>query len=278
MSRLRPAVPASPRAPRATPAAAPAHAEWVLDAARAITAAIHPAPAHGRQRGGVLASPRTARPRAPRAISAGRWVRRAVVVAVVLVVSGLALGAGSAAAAGYRYWSYWTRGADGWTYAQAGPAGRVPGDGSVEGWRFAVSEDAADRATQPRGAADFGAICGGTPAQAGKKRVALVIDAGTAADAPGGQAPPERRTACARVPKDASSADALASVARPLRYDSAGILCAIDGYPRTGCGEQTAAKPAGDGDGGPSLGLYAGVAAVLALGGAAGWQARRRRS
>ncbi|MEV6009678.1 SCO2322 family protein [Streptomyces sp. NPDC051976] len=201
----------------------------------------------------------------------------------------LAVAAAPAHAAGYRYWSYWLGVGGGWTYAQSGPAVRVPGDGSVEGWRFAVSLDAADKAAQPRGKADFAAICGGTPAVKGQKRVALVIDAGTAADAPGGARPPAVRTACARVRRDASSADALAAVAKPLRYDSAGILCAIGGYPATGCGEQVAGsggtgkataaapEPSGHG-GGPSLGLYAGAAAVVALGGAALWQARRRRS
>jgi hypothetical protein len=206
---------------------------------------------------------------------------------VVVVV--LAAAVAPAHAAGYRYWSYWLRVGGGWTYAQSGPAARVPGDGSVEGWRFAVSLDAADKAARPRGKTDFEAICGTTPAVKGKKRVALVIDAGTAADAPGGTRPPAVRTACARVGRDASSADALASVARPLRYDSAGILCAIGGYPATGCGEQVAdpgksatTTATGQGDagqgGGPSLGLYAGAAAVVALGGAAVWQARRRRS
>ena len=118
----------------------------------------------------------------------------------------------------------------------------------------------------------------------GRKRVAVLIDPGTAADAPGGAAPPGARTGCARVPADASSADALAAVAKPLRYDSAGILCAIAGYPAAGCGEQVAAGSGGrsaggagsGGSGGPSLGLYAGIGAVVLLGAAATWQARRR--
>jgi MYXO-CTERM domain-containing protein len=235
----------------------------------------------------------------------------AVLAAAVL---GLIAAASPAQAAGYRYWSYWLRdGGGAWTYARTGPAMHVPGDGDVEGWRFAVSKDAADKAAQPRGAADFAAICAGTPAQAGKKRIALVIDAGTAADAPGGETPPGPRTACARVPKNASSADALAAVARPLRYDSAGILCAIGGYPAAGCGEQVSGTSGGGGSksagassgtgkgtgtgtgtgtssgtgtgtssgtsggGGPSVGVYAGLAAVVALGGAAVWQTRRRR-
>jgi uncharacterized membrane protein YgcG len=219
-------------------------------------------------------------------------------VAVVLAaaVLGLIAVASPAQAAGYRYWSYWLRDSGGaWTYARTGPAMHVPRDGDVEGWRFAVSKDAADKAAQPRGAADFAAICAGTPAREGTKRIALVIDAGTAADAPGGETPPGPRTACARVAKNASSADALAAVARPLRYDSAGILCAIGGYPGAGCGEQVSgtsggggtSKGAGTGSGtgsgtsggggGPSVGVYAGLAAVVALGGAAVWQTRRRR-
>jgi MYXO-CTERM domain-containing protein len=78
-------------------------------------------------------------------------------------------------------------------------------------------------------------------------------------------------------------------VARPLRYDSAGTLCAIGGYPSAGCGDQvsgtsgtnrtSSAKSTGESKdgGGPSVGVYAGLAAVLALAGAAVWQTRRRR-
>ncbi|WP_225849545.1 SCO2322 family protein [Streptomyces sp. HPF1205] len=240
--------------------------------------------------------------------------------ALVLVT----LAAAPARATGYRYWSYWLLGADGaWTYAQTGPAFHTPHDGDVEGWRFAVSRDAADKATRPRETPAFATVCAHTPPAPGRKRVALVIDAGTDADAPAGETPARGpRTACARVPEDASSADALAAVAKPLRYDSSGILCAIDGYPAAGCGEQVSAKGGSDGgsngdaaggsgggsgkgpnggsgkgsgDGagagapsagrasghhgdGPALGLYAGGGAVLLLGGAAVWQARRRRS
>ncbi|WP_329131373.1 SCO2322 family protein [Streptomyces sp. NBC_01476] len=223
-----------------------------------------------------------------------RWACVAAAVAALLLAA-----AAPAQAAGYRYWSYWLRSGDTWTYAQTGPALHIPADGSVEGWRFAVSRDAAAQAVQPRGAAGFAAICANTPAARGTKRVALVIDPGTAADAPGGATPPAPRTACARVPADASSADALAAVARPLRYDSAGILCAISGYPVSGCGEQVAASgrkstaPAGTGTsgtspaagtttgtedgGGPSAGLYAGIGAVVLLAAGAGRQTRRRR-
>uniref|UniRef100_A0AAU3H758 SCO2322 family protein n=1 Tax=Streptomyces sp. NBC_01401 TaxID=2903854 RepID=A0AAU3H758_9ACTN len=210
------------------------------------------------------------------------------------------LGAGSAQAAGYRYWSFWEGdGAKSWTYATQGPSLVRPDDGAVQGFRFSVSADSQDSA-QPRHAPGFGAVCADTPAKDGLKRVALVIDPGTAADAPDGEKPPALRTACARVARDASTAEALASVAKPLRYDSSAMLCAISGYPRSGCGEQAGADsggaepdgpataPAtgtgtggkssgGESSGGPSAGVLAGVGAVLVLGAAAVLRARRRR-
>ncbi|MFI0910886.1 MULTISPECIES: SCO2322 family protein [Streptomyces] len=197
------------------------------------------------------------------------------------------LGAAPAHADGYRYWSFWQAPAAGgsWTYATQGPATLRPADGSVVGFRFAVSKDSAD-AARPRGAADFAAVCAGTPAEDGGKRVAVVLDFGTPADAPAGETPPAARSACAQVGADGSAADALAAVAKPLRYDSNALLCAIAGYPRTGCGEKADAgkKPAepkaggnDKGDDGPSVGLIGGIAAVAVLGAAAVWQTRRRR-
>lgn len=214
----------------------------------------------------------------------------AALLAVLLAASGVLLGAGGAQAAGYRYWSFWEGGGKTWTYATQGPSLLRPDDGTVQGFRFAVSEDSSD-ADQPRRAPDFGTICASTPAKDGAKRVALVIDPGTAEDAPGGEKPPAPRTACAQVAPDASSAEALASVAKPLRYDSSAMICAISGYPKTGCGEQVsgdgsgkptdaASAPAtddGDSGGGPSAGLLLGIGAVLLLGVAAVFQARRRR-
>ncbi|MFG2646703.1 SCO2322 family protein [Streptomyces sp. NPDC048436] len=200
------------------------------------------------------------------------------------------LAAAPAQAAGYRYWSFWDRDGATWTYASQGPGSARPDDGAVQGFRFSVSEDSKD-AAKPRGAADFAAICAKTPAKDDRKRVALVIDFGTPGDAPGGETPPKPRTACAQVSDDATSAEALAAVAKPLRYDSNALLCAITNYPKSGCGEQVSGdgqssgkKPtAGEADktdsdsGGPSVGLVAGVAAIALLGAAAVWQARRRR-
>ncbi|MBR7672387.1 hypothetical protein KDA82_04940 [Streptomyces daliensis] len=228
---------------------------------------------------------------------------------LVLLAGLLALLAGQAPAAhavpaakdGYRYWSFWEQdGKDSsWSYATQGPSVLRPADGDVLGFRFAVSEDSKDAAT-PRGTAGFDTVCGDTDAKSGTKRVALSIDFGTASDAPGGEKPPKARTACARVGEDATAAEALAAVAEPLRYNSDSLLCAIDGYPAKGCGEQTsgdgdgdsddtgddtgdrAAQDSGDDEGGEGLstglGVAAGIATVAALGAAALWQARRRRT
>lgn len=218
--------------------------------------------------------------------------------AALLVTAFLLLGsAAQAHATGYRYWSFWERDGGRWAYATEGPSTARPADGAVQGFRFAVSQDSAD-AAQPRGTAGFDAICARTPAREGSKRVALVLDFGTAADAPSGETPPAPRTACARVAPDATTAEALAAVAKPLRYDTNALLCAISGYPQRGCGEQVSGngtgttdpgansedpgkkageKPEEESGSGPSVGLLAGGAVIVVLAGAAVWQARRRR-
>nr|WP_202538745.1 SCO2322 family protein [Streptomyces sp. SID8379] len=206
---------------------------------------------------------------------------------MLAAVVGLAVAA-PAQAAGYRYWSFWEQDKGAWSYATMGPSQTRPSDGDVEGFRFAVSADSKD-AAQPRGSSGFDTICSGTPAQDGKKRVGVVIDFGTKTDAPSGETPPKAQTGCALVGEDATAADALAAVAKPLRYDSSAMLCAISGYPRTGCGEQVSTGQETDAPGtdhaaakksggsGPSVGVLAGVAAVAVLGAGAIWQAKRRR-
>ncbi|MFE9329596.1 SCO2322 family protein [Streptomyces sp. NPDC006925] len=212
----------------------------------------------------------------------------------------------AAESSGYRYWSFWQRqGGGSWSYATEGPATQRPEDGDVLGFRFALSEDSG-QADKPRGAVHFAAACDGTKAGKDSKRVAVRIDFGTRADAPDGESedPPGARTGCARIPENGTAADALAKVASPLRYNSDALLCAIDGYPATGCGEQAKGSGGsgrsedgdsdstadaegrsadGEADGGrgdsasTAAGVAAGAAAVAILGAAALWQARRRK-
>ncbi|WP_432116365.1 SCO2322 family protein [Streptomyces sp. S1] len=204
----------------------------------------------------------------------------------LLTLAGVA--AAPAHAAGYRYWSYWeSDGGTPWAYATQGPATARPADGDAVGFRFAVSAEADDTA-KPTVAPDFARICADVAAKDGTKRIAVVIDFGGPADAPPGETPPAKRvtTGCAQVRPDATGAEALAAVAKPLRYGSGAMLCGIAGYPARGCGEEVGAEPTAaasptasekrDDGGGPSVGVLAGGAAVLALGGAAIWKARHR--
>lgn len=230
-----------------------------------------------------------------------KWAALLLAVGVVLGMllptgSALAAGPGSDAGSGYRYWSFWERDGAKWAYATQGASTTRPADGAVQGFRFSVSQDSQD-AAKPRGEAGFEAVCAKTPAQPGSKRIALVLDFGTPQDAPQGDTPPAPRSVCAQVDEDATTAEALAEVAKPLRYNNTALLCAISGYPKTGCADQVAgtssqaSEPTApapttshsvsathDGEGvGPSAGLLVGLAAVLAVGAAAVWQARRRR-
>ncbi|MCX5390410.1 SCO2322 family protein [Streptomyces sp. NBC_00094] len=211
-----------------------------------------------------------------------------------------AVAAAPAQAAGYRYWSFWES-AEGkpWAYATQGPATARPADGDAIGFRFAISQGTSDTSL-PSVAPDFPGICAGVEKKDGTKRIAVVVDFGGPQDAPPGERLPAKtvRVGCAQVREDATGAEALAEVAKPLRYDGAAMLCGIAGYPARGCGEQVAeggektgasvapttapgpgtpeASASGEGAGSPSFGVLAGGAAVLALGGAAIWKARRR--
>jgi hypothetical protein len=72
----------------------------------------------------------------------------------------------------------------------------------------------------------------------GTQRIAVAVDFGTVPGSPGGAA-----TMCVTVPAGATGADALVERARILgrpapRYAPSGLLCAIDGFPASGCGER----------------------------------------
>lgn len=205
----------------------------------------------------------------------------ALAAAVLAALTATGVLAAPAHAADYRYWSFWKSSGTAWAYQQQGPALYVPPDGSVDGWRFALSPDGGRDAARPTAPGDFAALCVGTPAAAGRKRVAVVLDFGTAADAPrGAGTPPAARTGCAAVPTAATSAEVLAALAPPLRYDSAGMLCAIAGYPRAGCGEALAAAPAtgtAAGEDASPVGPVLGGALAVVLAAGAYLQHRRRR-
>ncbi|MEV7682972.1 SCO2322 family protein [Streptomyces sp. NPDC088341] len=188
----------------------------------------------------MIRARRAGRPRRPRRGPVRHRLLALVVLLLPVCLVG-ALGTGNAQAAGYRYWSFWESDGGDWSYATQGPGTARPADGTVTGFRFSVSEDGGN-AARPRHAPDFAAICGDTPGREGRIRIGVVVDPGTAADAPAGERAPALRAECALLGEDATAAEALAAVAEPLRYSGQGLLCAISGYPATGCGEQVTGR------------------------------------
>lgn len=147
-----------------------------------------------------------------------------------------AWGAAPAEATSYRFWAYWLGDDDGWTFSGQG-ASRVPADGTVDGWRFAVSE-ASSSTIPPRHTPSFARICGSTEPVDGSKRVGLVVDFGVATDAPDGEAPRPLISECVVVDTDANGYEVLTAVAQ-IRSD-AGLICGLNGYPAAECGAPVA--------------------------------------
>ena len=194
---------------------------------------------------------RTLRPgprRRPRAWSGRTCAAVGTAVATAVAALGL-LAAPPASAASYRYWTYWwgATGASSWAFAGTGPGSHVPVDGAVEGWRFQTTPSASGGRMPADGrspASVFAELCGAGTTPAGSKRVAVLLDYGTAADAPPGQSPPSPRLRgrCLTVPPATTGATLLAKADASLRFDS-GLLCAIDGYPRGECAPVVATGP-----------------------------------
>ena len=165
-------------------------------------------------------------------------VRRTCAVAATLFLTVLAVvgTAGTAQAAdGYRYWNYSHLDQGRWEMSEVGADGYQPEDGAVEGYRYGTSTVA--RGIFPRAdlaEVTFAAVCGAGEAPAGDKRVAVVLDFGTAADAEGAT-PPTARAECAVVDRAADGQQVLQAVA-DVR-SGAVPTCAIDGYPAAVCGE-----------------------------------------
>ena len=176
------------------------------------------------------------------------WQHAATVLAGVLAAVGLVLAAVLAAAPAeastYRYWTYWWgsgsgKTAQGWTFAQVGPAGHRVNDTWVLGWRYETSTTTT-ASERPRQSPDFAALCPSLAAVAGQDRVAVVVDYGTATDAPPGQSPPSTSTVrveCLTLPaspQHQTGVQALAAANVTVRSEN-GLVCALDGYPVGEC-------------------------------------------
>lgn len=158
-------------------------------------------------------------------------VVRAAVLGLLLALIGV-LAAPSANAAAYRYWGYFQLKGDAWSFSPKGSAQIIPANGSVEGWRWAAVGDKDSRT--PRDVLTFDQICGNTPAEAGKKRVGVVLDFGRVADAEYGN-PPSPTAKCAVVPTAANGTQVL-QAATQVRTGAKGMICGLNQWPSKGCG------------------------------------------
>jgi hypothetical protein len=230
--------------------------------------------------------------------------RRIVALFSTLLFAVLMVGgsAGTAHAAdGFKYWNYFHVKGGKYAFATTGPSGFKPPNGTVEAYRYGLSSTAAG--LQPRVAATTYTIddlCADTKATTGQKRVGVLIDYGTAADAANGEKPPKPRGDCAVVPTNANGQQVLDAVA-DVRVEKQ-LVCGIDGYPVKGCsvtvknpppaaneknvaftlpaaaktGESQAAQT--EDDGGVPWTLVGVVAAVVVIGGGALALTRRNRT
>ena len=214
--------------------------------------------------------------------------RQRVASTCVLALVGVLLSvfvANTAQAVSYRYWTYWNGTTQAWTFSQVGPAGNIPKDGAVEGWKFAVSTQSGDDKARPDFDATtaFDAICSSTPAQLNKKRVALVIDPGVASDAPAGESPGQLTSTCVQAELNATGYNVLRSVTEVRT--SNGLICGIGGYPATECADvvdeastamapSTQQSPTQDTSSSPIPVVI--VMLILGIGGGFMWQFRKR--
>jgi hypothetical protein len=140
-----------------------------------------------------------------------------------------------AASKGWRYWGYYQAAAKSttWKAAMTGPTVDIA-DGSVEGWIFTFSSDDIP-STPPSVKPNFQSICGKTKAEAGLKRVGLVIDFGGAAYAPKGEKVQKTIVRCVLTAKDSQGIDVLAQEIK-VRQANSGLICGFNNYPARECG------------------------------------------
>lgn len=193
---------------------------------------------------------------------------------LLCAIDGLpATGCGERTGDGYRYWSYWQGTASGWSYANVGPAGRRVRATQTEGWHF-VEGAGLPSDPPPRGPADPTATCRPAPSAT----TSPPPSSPAATNAPGSPPPPQPgQSAVASVP---------GAVAVTTTTSTAVADAVVEGMTtttRTGsevAGASTRRRLKNDdgGGGNRALGTAIGLGAALALAGAGGFVARRRRA
>lgn len=170
--------------------------------------------------------------------SAAQKAKYVALVGGMSVAFGFAGSLPAAAKTYYKYWSYWHKppGATSWQYSQVGASGYYLKQGDqVEGWRFAVGT-AGPSDPQPRPmTASYADYC--KDQNSGKAyRVLLVVDYGTESGAPSGPV-----YSCYGYDSSVNGFTVLTQ--QHTERDSNGLICAIDTYPHSGCGD-TVSSPA----------------------------------
>jgi len=157
-------------------------------------------------------------------------------ISVAMIFTALLIPSAQAVEKGYRYWGYFQSAPSQstWTAAQTGPT-TVVADGSVEGWAFTFSSDSIPDAATPRVSPNFAKICGTTTASAGKKRIGVVVDFGSAFLRPRGETIPRSITKCVILDKAAIGSEIVGAVTK-IRAASSGFICGLNGYPAKECG------------------------------------------
>lgn len=165
-------------------------------------------------------------------------LRRLAAALSLAVIAALVL-PGTAHAVGYQFWGFYQLTDDQWGFASEGAGTLVPPDGTVDGYRFAVSAN--DDVRVPRAVLTFEDICADSPAEDGLKRIGVVVDPGRDVDAPEGEAPFTPGAQCVLADPDATSQEVLELAAQELRIGDSGLICGIGGFPAAGgCGDEVA--------------------------------------
>jgi len=168
-----------------------------------------------------------------------RCVGRVAAAVAAVILSMLATPAAPAnATTYYDYWAYWHKqpGASSWQYSSVGSSGYYLKQGTqVEGWRFALgTASPSDPKPRPTNVS-YDQYCAGKDTDK-TYRVLLVVDYGTQSGAPAGPV-----YSCYGFDDSVTGYRVLTQ--QHSERDSGGLICAIDGYPHSGCGE-TVSSPA----------------------------------
>ena len=163
-------------------------------------------------------------------------VARIAALIVATTLASISCAVPAQAASSYRYWSYWKSVDSTWQFADEGAGTYRPIDGSVQGWRFAISEGANSSTRPPRSNLTFDQICQGVQAIPGQRRVGLVVDYGTTVDAPNGEQPLSLVSDCVVIADGQTSIQVMSAARLAFRASAAGFICGISGYPRNECG------------------------------------------